>query len=133
MTRLALISLETNEVLEVLPPDAQRLKLPSGSWVSPPIAGWKGGGKLITTEGPPRFALVKVRAAPKPKKGKRHVGAARYAYDGKQVVEEIDVEDEPPPAPEPSREEKFNRMLRVHGLTADDVRSILAEPPAKPK
>lgn len=53
--------------------------------------------------------------------GKQRVGEPRYVEHGDEVVEEWDLEDIPPPPPEPTPVEK----LAALGLSIDDLRSLL--------
>jgi hypothetical protein len=123
MTRLALVKIETGEVLSTHEEGRGSVKLPGVGEVSPPVAGWEGGGELITTEGPPRFRLLELVPVDQPPKGQQEVaGSRRLVLDGDVVREIADYEDIPEPPPEPTREEKIGRLLADYGLTLDDLK-----------
>lgn len=58
--------------------------------------------------------------------GKRAVGSASYRRVKGKVVEEFDVEDLPPPPPEKTDEEKFERLASEFGLTGDKLAELVA-------
>ncbi|MEX0628228.1 MAG: hypothetical protein WD230_06295, partial [Cucumibacter sp.] len=61
-----------------------------------------------------------------PPEGKRRTGAASYRRDRGRVIEEYQVEDIPPPPPEPSDAEKFERLAAEFGLTGDKLAAEIA-------
>ena len=58
--------------------------------------------------------------------GKIAVGAARFVEDGDVVRQMFDTEDAPPPPPEPTLEQRVDRMLGDYGLTRDELLSVLS-------
>lgn len=61
--------------------------------------------------------------------GKRRVGERRFEETETPgwVAEMFDVEDMPPPAPEPTREQKIAQLAGDYGLTVKDLREALAD------
>lgn len=53
--------------------------------------------------------------------GKQRVGAPRYVERGGEVIEEWDLEDIPPPPPEPTPAERLASL----GFTVDDLKALL--------
>lgn len=122
MTRLALIRIEDSAVLSTAHIEGRgHVDLPGAGRVSPPQAGWEGGGELVTTEGPPRFRLLPIVQADDPPEGKQRVGAPVYTIEDGQVIESYDLEDIPEPPPEPTRAEKFEALAALAGLTPEDL------------
>ena len=59
--------------------------------------------------------------------GKITVGEARYVEKKGKVYEQFDLQDAPPPPPEPSRQEKLEAMLDAHGLSLADLKEALVK------
>lgn len=153
MTRLALIRLDTKAVVEIIPQGLGRVALPGCGHVSPPVAGWTGGGhltysavrfnaktgervagkaakgvrvvvKAVAAEGPARFGIVEVTDAVLPD-GTVRDGPPSYAFDEGtgRVVETIPVTERAPAPPDMTAEEK----LALFGLTRAELRALVAE------
>lgn len=119
MTRLALVALSDHEVLKVFPAPARFVDLPGGGRVSPPKAGWQGGGvltyelrkfdtgtgeeiagtpkagqswrkRMIAVEGDARFAIMAVTDG-EIAADHRQTGAPAFAWDAESgtVVETL--------------------------------------------
>jgi hypothetical protein len=134
MTKLAIVRIEDGAVLQTFNEGTPRVDVPEMSvQIHSPVAGWEGAGKLVTREGPPRLRIVSVVEAVIPE-GKQPIGEITRTYDdaSKTVVENVAIEDIPPPLPEPTRSEKMARLLADYGLSRDDLKAELAiEPIAK--
>lgn len=59
--------------------------------------------------------------------GKIAVGEPRYVEKDGKVSEERDIEDAPPPPPEPTKAERLAAMLGEHGLSLVDLKEALAK------
>lgn len=127
MTKLALIRIETGEVLSLHDEGAGGVDLPDGAGrVSPPVAGWEGGGEIITTVGPARFKMIEITPAEIPE-GKRAAGQATYEIDGDLVREVVELEDIPPPPPPPTEGERVDAVLSFLGFaSAEDFMGAVA-------
>lgn len=125
MTEVALVRIEDNAVVSFHTEGSGGADIPGVGRVEPPVADWEGGGELITTEGPPRYRLLRLIRAAQPPEGKRRRGSPRYTIKDRSVLEEFDIEDIPAPEPEPTRAEKFDRIAELVGLTPADFAAEL--------
>lgn len=142
MTRLALVDLATNAVIDVVPAGQRYIELPDGAGrVSPLVAGWTGGGVLtyrstkcdartgepivgrvprstvvrmrdIARTGPARYGLVAVDDAEIPA-GKRKKGDSAYTWDKSRSVVVETVQLEDIPEPKPDTRTAAERLAAL--------------------
>lgn len=133
MTRLSLVELAGGTVLDVFPATRGSVKLPDGSRVSPPVAGWRGGGELtyapdpetgrqVASAGPARYVIAPVKDAKIPA-SKRPTGPATFTYD---EATETTVEAYPTQTI-PIGETRAALVARVKGEAAARIVAIAPE------
>lgn len=132
MSKIALIRLDSDEIVQVFDHAPASVQLPGVGSVSPVAVGWAGGGELTyaraddgketAQEGPPRFALVDVAEADPAPDGKR-VADRSYQIVKGAVVETATLEDAPVAPAEPTAMEKLQRAT---GLTVEEIKAALA-------
>jgi hypothetical protein len=132
VSKIALIRLDSDEIVQVFDGIPASVQLPGVGSVSPVAVGWMGGGELTyartedgketAQEGPPRFALVEVAEADPAPEGKRVVDRSHRIVKG-AVIETVTLEDMPAAPSEPTVMEKLQRAT---GLTVDEIKAALA-------
>lgn len=152
--RLALIDLATKAVLKVFPARLGRLDLPDGAGqVSPPAAGWTGGGVLtyrkallnaktgaeITRKprngqevkirdraetGPDRYGIVAVTPGSIPTGHQRTSADPAFAYDADSATVVETLETEPIPAP-PAPPTPTQKVERAVGVSLAELKALL--------
>lgn len=105
MSKLALIRIDTNEIVEVFPASKGKVDLPGVGDVSPPVAGWSDHG----------FKIVAVSAFNVPE-GERINGDFRYSYSKNVVVEHASTSKVEP--------QTIAQRFAVIGITKDDAAAV---------
>jgi len=136
---IALIRLSDKSIIKVFEADQPvAVELPDDAGtVFGATAGWSGGGELALDPydnkkyaGAPRFGFIKVTRAAAPR-GRRHIGEARYRFDGDAAIEEFDSEEipaEPVPAPE---RPAIGKSVIIDRLSEDQIERAIKKLTAK--